>query len=322
MGGGAIYQDFDAKLRMTALVTGCSSRKHLVGLFHAANPETQCTLERLHKWLQGRALPRSATICDDLAVVLGCERGGAWVAACSLEDFASELERLFGRPAEELLAAQPFAGRGTRTAAPAAAAMPQVSGSRYLCGRYSCYSLAWSPYATGKLLRAELSIEPGRGRVLAATYVERIFDKTVRMAGTVSKTDRTLHLHLLEQGGELPLFLSFFLPRPPAGVFCGIMSGATFLGQDPEPSACRIVAVRVPPVAASEQGEGYLDPEPERLANDLMEQGLELPAPGRVGSLLCEFLTGGGPLNQVSAQQQAGLSAELDPLHLGGAAVP
>lgn len=303
---------------MTALVTGCSGRKQLVGLFHAANPETQCTLERLHKWLQGRALPRSESICDDLAAVLGCDRGGAWIAGCSLEEFAVELERLFGRGAEELLAAQPFAGRGSKTATPAAAAMPQVSGSRYLCGRYSCYSLAWSPYAAGKLLRAELSIEPRRGRVLSATYSERIFGQTVRMVGTASTTDRTLHLHLLEPGGEMPLFFSFFLPRPPAGVLCGIMSGVTFLGQDPEPSACRIVAVRLPASRGSVQGEGYLDPDPALLAKDLAAQGLDLPAPERVGSVLCEFLTGGGQLNQVSARQQAALSAELDPLHLDG----
>lgn len=306
---------------MTALVTGCSSRKHLVGLFHAANPETQCTLERLHKWLQGRALPRSATICDDLAAVLGCRRGGAWIAGCSLEDFADELERLFGRDAAELLAAQPFAGRGSRTAAPAAAAAPQLSGNRYLCGCYACYSLAWSPHASGKLLRGELAIDPARGRTLVATYAENIFNRTVRLAGKPVTTHRTLHLHLLEPGGELPLFFNFFLPRPPAGVLCGMLSGVTFLGQDPEPTACRIAAVRVPAALATGQGDGYLDPDPERLANDLVAHGLDLPEPARVGRLFHDFLFGGGPLNQVSAAQQAALSAEFDPLHLGGAEV-
>jgi hypothetical protein len=115
----------------------------------------------------------------------------------------------------------------------------------------------------------------------------------------------------------MPLFFNFFLPRPPAGVLCGILSGATFVGGDPEPSSCRIAAVRLPDGAIFRAGDGYIDPEPAVLAEELAELGLALPEPGRVGRLLCDFVTGGGRPNQVSAAQQAALAAELDPLHLG-----
>ncbi len=303
---------------MTALALGCASRKHLVGLFHAANPATDCSLERLHKWLQGRALPRSATVTEDLAAVLGSERDGTWMAGCTLEDFAAELERLFGRPAGELLAAPPFAGRGSATAAPAAAAVPQVSGNRYLCGRYACYSLAWSPYATGKLVRGALALEPGRGKAIDATYSETVFNRAIVLTGSALLAERTLNLHLLEPGGELPLFFNLFLPRPPAAVLCGVLSGVTFLGGDPEPSSCRIAAVRLPAEPALKTGvrSGYLDPDPRLLADDLTALGLPLREPGHAGGRLLEFLIADGRPNQVTAAQQAELAALLDPLHL------
>ena len=35
-----------------------------------------------------------------------------------------------------------------------------MSGVRYLCGSFACYSPAWSPYAQGKLIRGSLRIAP------------------------------------------------------------------------------------------------------------------------------------------------------------------
>lgn len=317
--GALTYRDFDAKLRMTALLLDCSSRKELVGRFHAANPKTECDLERMHKWLQGRSLPRAASIVEDWATVVGCARGGAWLAACALDEFAAEMARLFERDAQELLASEAFAGRGSRTSKPASAAEPRFSGVRYLCGSYTCYSRAWSPYAAGKLIRGALTLAPGRGTAVDASYSEQLIDRTMRMDGEAMIADRTLHVVLREAGGALPLFFSLFLPRPPAGVLCGMISGVTFLGADPEPSASPIVAVRLMEGAEANSSNRYLEAEPGVIAQDLVALGLRPAEPERVDRLVLDLLRSGAAAGKVRATQQAALSAALDPLHLGGA---
>ena len=54
---GEAYHDIGLKLRLTAAVLACASRKDLCARFRAVNPATHCDLDRLHKWMQGRALP-------------------------------------------------------------------------------------------------------------------------------------------------------------------------------------------------------------------------------------------------------------------------
>lgn len=313
--GALTYRDFDAKLRMTALLLGCSSRKELVGRFHAANPKTECELERMHKWLQGRSLPRTASIVEDWAAVLACARGGVWLAACPLDEFAAEMATLFGREAEELMASEAFAGRGSRTSKPASAAEPRFSGVRYLCGSYACYSRAWSPYAAGQLIRGELTLAPGRGTAIEISYSEQLIDRTMRMDGEAMIADRTLHAVLREAGGALPLFFSLFRPRPPAGVLCGMISGVTFLGADPEPAASPIAAVRLPEGSQAGSSNRYLEAAPGAIAADLAALGLRAAAPERIDGLVLALLRGG--TGKVTAAQQAALAAELDPLHLG-----
>ena len=56
---------FAAKLRMAAAALGYTSRKELCARFRAVNPATQCDLDRLNKWVQGRALPRAASVYAD-----------------------------------------------------------------------------------------------------------------------------------------------------------------------------------------------------------------------------------------------------------------
>lgn len=311
------YQDFDAKLRMTATVLGCTSRKALVARFHQVNKATQCDLDRLHKWLQGRALPRSVEVLDDWASVVGSQRGGIWLASCALGEFAAEMATLFDREAEDLLATQAFAGRGTRIAASAAATETRMGGVRYLCGTYACYSPAWSPYARGKLVRGSLVITPGRGASLFATYSEMLMGKPVRVVGEPVVARRTLHLTLSEAGGEIPIFFALFLPRPPAGVLSGMMSGVTFLAPEPEPSASRVVMIRVPARESLDATNRYVDPDPGVVAADLEALGLVPDAPERVDRIVREFLVSNRDVDQVDSSLQSALAAELDPCHLG-----
>jgi hypothetical protein len=91
-----IHVDFAARLRITALALGCATKKDLCARFQAANPQTQCDLDRLHKWTQGRALPRSAQVYEDWAKVLGTTRTGAWLATCAMDSFLAEVSALTG----------------------------------------------------------------------------------------------------------------------------------------------------------------------------------------------------------------------------------
>lgn len=314
-----LYEDFDAKLRMTASVLGCASRKELVARFHAVNRSSQCDIDRLHKWLQGRSLPRSSEVLADWSKVLRSNRTGDWLAGCSLADFADELARLSGRDAGELLTEQAFAGRGSRTACPPSAAEPRMSGSRYLCGTYACYSLSWSPYARGQLIRGSLSLAPGRGTSLVATYSEMLMGKPVRVSGEPVIARRTLHMSLIEAGGEIPIFFSLFLPRPPASVMSGIMAGATFLSPEPEPSASRIVMVRTPGGASLDDSNRYIPANPTAIGEDLADLGLHVAESGTTRKLLHDFLAREVGVDQVDSTLQSTLSAAFDPAHLNGA---
>src|SRR5262249_45247461 len=153
----------------------------------------------------------------------------------------------------------PFAGRGTRTGASASAAAPRVSGVRFLCGAYACYSPAWSPYARGKFIRGALTITPGRGSSLSASYSETLLGKTVRLTGLLHVAQNPPHMPLPDPGGKGPLFFSSFQPRPPASVLCGVLSGVTLVGPEPQPSAGRIIMIRVPESDAVEASNRYFD---------------------------------------------------------------
>jgi hypothetical protein len=311
------YQDFDAKLRMSASALGCASRKDLVARFRAVNKASQCDLDRLYKWLQGRSLPRSADVLQDWAKTLGSKRSGAWLASCPLADFAAELAALFDRNAQDLLASMAFAGRGLRTSQPASAAEPRMSGVRYLCGTYACYSAAWSSYARGKLIRGSLVIAPGRGASLSAVYSELLMGKPVRVSGEPVMGRGTIHMTLTELGGDMPIFFSLFLPRPPAGVLSGIIAGATFLSPEPEPSASRIVMIRVPRQGWLDSSNRYMTTHPGGVAADLEELGLGPGELEQVDRLVYRFLVQDGDVEHVNMEVHAALAASLDHYHVG-----
>ena len=62
---------FAAKLRLAAATLGCSSRKEFCARFRSVNPATQCDIDRLNKWVQGRPLPRASSVYADFAAVIG-----------------------------------------------------------------------------------------------------------------------------------------------------------------------------------------------------------------------------------------------------------
>ena len=304
-----------AKLRITAALLGCPTRKDLCARFRSVNPATEFDLERSHKWLQGRALPRSARIYDDWAKLIGIGRPPAWLAGCSVQAFLDEVCALHEAEPETLLrhAGLPGAAAGDGPAE------RSFGGIDYLRGAYACYSHAWSPYFRGQLIRGALVIEAGRGASLQATYSEALPVGRVEVRGAVVLAGRSLFMHLIEPGGGLPIFFCLSMPGPPASVLPGVMAGATAVDPDPQPSATRVVMIRAAAAATSlEASNRYLDRSAAALASDLDVLGLA--APGDLALALDAFLGAGpcGGFDQVSREEATRLIAAFDRLLLDG----
>ncbi len=306
---GRMTAGFATKLRLTAAVLGCDSQKALCARFRSANPRTHFEPERAAKWLQGRATPRNSDVYDDWARVLDIGQPGDWLMECSVEAFLDAVTRRYRVDAHTL-----------RRRASVWEPAPAVDGQdrprgvqQYLCGSYACYSWSWSPYHRGQIIRGALSIAPARKRLsLVATYSEQLVGTPVRFSGEVILAGRTLHLDLRAPGQGAPLFCSLFLPSPPASVMSGMMSGVSYVGHAPQPSATPFVAVRVPD--DPESTNRYFKLEPDVLAADLAALGLRLAAPADVDACMRDLLqrdSNGGSW-QVSAADQANLTAALD----------
>ena len=125
-----------------------------------------------------------------------------------------------------------------------------------------------------------------------------------------------LHLELREAGSGAPIYITAFLPGRPASVLCGIASGATLMGADPQPSATRIVLVRVPAATAGElhRSDRYLPLEPAALGADLLALGIVPTDPGAAAAELRSFLAEGSRsgLSQASQEAQARLARLFD----------
>src|SRR5215471_6329009 len=100
----ATVRDFAAKLRITAAALGCASQKDLCAQFLRVNPGTTFDLDRSYKWMQGRALPRSAKLYDDWALLLGTERPPVYLQSCTLDEFLDLACQRFGLSREALVA--------------------------------------------------------------------------------------------------------------------------------------------------------------------------------------------------------------------------
>jgi hypothetical protein len=302
---------FATKLRMAAAALGCSSRKELCARFRGVNPSTQCDLDRLNKWVQGKSLPRAASVYADFAAVIGTSKPARWIADCSVEDFAAELAERTGVDASTL--AVPHN--------PALRASPRITGLfggvATLSGTFAAYSPAWSPHFHGRLLRGALRLSPGRSGALIATYTESLFGRDVRLTAEAWIGGRSMHFVAREPDGDVPVFISLQVPGPPASVLCGVMSGVAFISHEPLPSACRIVFIRVPDTPRLDATNRYFDAVPGFIAADLEELGLAVSNAGRLDAFTREFL-GTTPI-QVTTRHQEALTDMLDPEHLKAA---
>lgn len=308
--------DLGLKLRLTLVVLGCGGVKELCARFRSVNPRTNFDLERAHKWMQGRATPRSADVYDDWAKVLQTRQSPAWLASCTVEAFVDELHRLFG------MAPQALMDRLRLHAQPAGQAAGRNGvASAYLCGDYACYSCAWSPYFRGQIVRGSLCIDAtgDRARALAASYREHLLGRSVEFRGEVLVGGRTLHIAVRNLDTSLPLLISLGLSGPPASALCGVLSGSVVVGPDPQPSATRFVMVRVP--AAPDSSNRYLEPMEGAVARDLELLGLKVPDAAHADVLVRRFLfpDGAATLLQVAATENARLTLAFDQGYLAEA---
>ena len=285
-------QSIDRKLCFTAAALGTASRKELAAAFRRVNPATSFDLERAHKWLQGRARPRDAGLYEDWARLLDLGRSGAWIAACSLDEFVAELDAR-GPCAPHLLRerAEAFAGGSGH----------EPGQASELAGLYVCYSHAWSPYFRGRIIRGLLSIALSPApRRLIGTYTEHLPTGPSVTEGPLVLAERAIHLDLRTPGGAHLLFC-LFPASAPASLLAGLMCGATLIGPEAQPSVTRIVMIRLPGGAgAVDVADAYL-PEGSLVAADLARLGLALDEPDRVELVLSRFLRDGaaGGLAQI-----------------------
>jgi len=301
-----MYGDITAKFQATLLALGCTSRKELCARFVAVNPATQCNVDRLNKWMQGRAQPRSPHVFNDWAKVLGTGRSGGWVANSGLDEFLQELSGQTGVAIDTL--------RQTDKSRPPAGAQRTgtglVGGLRALCGTFAWYAESWSPHYPGRFLRGSLVVRPVHGGTVEAVYSEMLLDGQVHMPGAVTLVGRVVHIHAHEPGGGSSIFLTLIMPGPPASVMCGIMAGASFLSHEPLPSASRVVFVRVPDGTPLEASNRIISPGPLAFAADLRSLGMTPTDGARLDRLINELL--GGGVMQISTGDQAVLAAILD----------
>jgi hypothetical protein len=289
-GKGFVPTPFAYKLRFTAAALGCASRKDLCQRFRAANPATVVDLDRCHKWLQGAALPRSTSVYDDWAKLLGPAWSAAWIAASSPEAFAEVLcERLCADRASLEAQAARF-GRGRVAEAPPAPRAPDPR-----AGAFVAYSWAMSPRFEGRLIRGCLTLAGGRRGRLAATYEEGFAAGPLRFSGSATESGRTLHLDFdhADDPGLGRFFMVLLTEGRPFDVLCGEFLGAPVHDSSPRPSASRIALLRIGADAGCGTARAAAAPEcyvaAEALSADLARLGVA--APGAVAEALLDVLS-------------------------------
>ena len=299
-------RDLAEKLRVTAALLGCGNQKELCAAFHRVNPKSDFDLERSYKWMQGRAVPRSARVYDDWAVLVGLpDAPAAWMASCGLGAFVDALCAKHGpEHGARLLRAARNGGRGGNGGEWPASDHPAA----FLCGAYACFSHAQSPYYRGRIIRGALVIAPAARRTdgLVATYSQALAIGRAQATGTAALHGGSLCLDLRSASvGVSPVFCSLFRPSPLASVLAGLLCGSTAVhpGGQP-PYATRIAMVRVPDGAVEglERSNRYLDPAEGPLSRDLAALGLRVPASWGLDAELDRFLR---PASQAAGCDQA-----------------
>lgn len=290
--GVFVARDIDQKLRLTAAFLGAVGRKDLAAAFRRVNANTSFELGRADKWMQGRAQPRDLQVYEDWSKVLDLDRPGQWMADCDAEALIDAICARHGRDRDALL--RSIEKPATRHGVPGS--------TLELAGTFACYSHAWSPYFRGRLIRGELSVgvnsSPAR---LPVTYTEVLPTGPLELKGTMSVARRGMHIQVSDATGDAQVItFCLFQPSPPASVLAGFMFGTTVIGPDAQPSATRIVMVRLRSgTERLRSADAYL-PSQGSIAEDLASLGLRVDDSASADQRLDAFLNGGnGRFDQI-----------------------
>ena len=227
-----LVRDFAMKLRLAAVVLGCTTRKELAAAFRAANPETTFDVERADKWLNGRALPRTADVYRDLSRLLAPDRPLEWTTGCSADELMAILIERASLPPDLLLeAARNFPHGARRQPAP----RPVDSGASFVEGAYACYSYSFSPYFPGWLIRSSMLIGPGHGENSVA-YSHNMPPLPTRFVGDVTFNGRGMQIALHQTvSGDMRIHMALFGPAPRRRCWRGCCAAPPWSHRSPSP---------------------------------------------------------------------------------------
>lgn len=114
-------------------------------------------------------------------------------------------------------------------------------------------------------------------------------------------------------GGAQVLTFCPFQTSPPASALAGFMFGTTVIGPDAQPSATRIVIVRLPAATTRLRSVDAYLPSQGSVAEDLASLGQRVEDPAAVDRGLAEFLAGGsGGFDQIPVPAYRALADIFD----------
>ena len=225
-----------------------------------------------------------ACSADELLARTG-ERGTAWRPSCCCER------------------ARDFPHGARRQSAP----RPLDSGASFVEGAYACYSYSFSPYFPGWLIRSSMVIGPGHGPGSVA-YSHNMPPLPTRFSGDITFNGRGMQIALHQTvAGDMRIYMALFGPAPPATVLAGMLCGAAVVTPEPEPSAARIILIRLPaPSPAFDALYTAFQPE-ESIADDLALAGLHFSDRDEVDRRIKEYLPA-RPTQRHRADRHRGIS--------------
>ncbi len=233
-----------AKLRLTSRALGCTTSKELCARFAAVNPGTVFTPQNAYKWLGGKAMPRVSSVYDDWARILGPDATASFVAASSFDEFAAVLTAQFDLPDAAVAELRP----DVPATAPERRNGPAGGGcwhARHLfIGSYLTISPAWSRSETGNLIIGHVEITDDGQDGLDCRYNERLFGRTVTMAGRMVSDGRSAQAALTCNATQRLFFLGLHAPAPPANIIGGMLAGAVLHDLEARTTASRMLLVR------------------------------------------------------------------------------
>ena len=203
------------KLRLAAVVLGCTTRKELAAAFRGVNPETTFDVERADKWLSGKALPRAADVYRDWSKLLALDRPHEWLASCSADELLAVLANREGVAPNLLLERARDFPNGARRQLGTATSRQRCQLRR---GRLCVLFLSFSPYFPGWLIRSSMVIGPGHGPGSVA-YSHNMPPLPTRFTGNITFNGRGMQIALHQTvAGDMRIHMALFGPAPPATV--------------------------------------------------------------------------------------------------------